>query len=170
MGKEETNTERIILIINQVYLFYPSKGSHVRAEDFTTQKRRRGRGRKDAGATWHQKTDADFIFCHPTASINYNPFTFSSNGLSVILEHIHIKHLSDMISAKNNNPFQPFFFSFLLLYFWLHVAPTPRKSMNGGATVSKWPLTLLWSATDGDEGDGWLTETSWGNVDAVKSE
>jgi myb proto-oncogene protein len=60
---------------------------------------------------------SDFIFCHPTATINYNPFTFSSNGLSVILEHIHIKHLSDMISAKNNNPFQPFFFSFLSLYF-----------------------------------------------------
>jgi hypothetical protein len=56
MGKEETNTERIILIINQVYLFYPSKGSHVRAEDFTTQKRRRGRRRKGC---WGDMTSED---------------------------------------------------------------------------------------------------------------
>jgi hypothetical protein len=40
--------------------------------------------------------------------------------------------------------------------FQLHVAPTPRKSMNGGGMVSNWLPTML-SAADDDEGS--LPET-----------
>jgi hypothetical protein len=54
-----------------------------------------------------------------------------------------------MISMKN-------LFSSAFYGFQLHVAATPRKSMNGGGMVSNWQPTLLSGAND-DKGS--LPET-----------
>ncbi|KAJ1375887.1 serine hydrolase [Sesbania bispinosa] len=70
-------------------------------------------------------------------------FLFTSNGFSVMLDHTYIEELPGKVAA------------FLFGSNFDHVAPTPRKSINGGGIASGVSLvraSSLCSATDDSEG------------------